>query len=214
MASVVPVNNYDAKTSLPAKRRSRNDITEFSNGVNVVTLELLLFVLKEEGVEYSSSSSKYSTSKCDELAKALEALKTMSGTMLKDYGSEMRPLCSTLDLSDEQFYSTYCLVAENSLGYPDISVGRIVSLMTFTGLLASHLIQLGQECKVESLLGWERTFIHNKCQAYIEGHGGWKSIRVPHKESNLETRSNGTIWLAPVVLGLGIAAALGAFYTR
>ena len=173
MASVMPVSNYDAKTSLPTKRRSRND--EFSNGVNVVTQELLRFVLKEEGVEYGSSS-KYSTAKCDELAKALEALKNMSGTMLKDYGSEMRQLCSTLDLSDEQFYSTYCLVAENSLGYPDISVGRIVSLITFTGLLASHLIQLGQECKVESLLGWERTFIHNKCQACIEGHGGWVSV--------------------------------------
>ena len=173
MASVMSVNNYDAKTSHPMKRRSKSD-TEFSNGVNFVTLEMLLFVLKEEGVEYGSS--KYSTVKCDELAKALEALKTMSGTMLKDYGSEMRQLCSTLDLSDEQFYSTYCLVAENSLGYPDISVGRIVSLITFTGLLASHLIQLGQECKVESLLGWERTFIHNKCQAYIEGHGGWVSV--------------------------------------
>ena len=174
MASVVPMVKYDA---LPAKpRRSKSDV-EFSTGVNVVTLEMLLFVLHEEGVEYRSSS-KYSTSTNDELAKTLEALKFMSKSMLKDYGPEMRQLCGTLDLTDEQFYTTYCLVAENSLGHPDISVGRIVSLMTFTGLLASYLIQRGQDCKVESLLGWERVYINSKCQPCIEGQGGWVSVFV------------------------------------
>ena len=124
------------------------------------------------------SSNNYSTSKNDDLAQAVEAFTGMSKSMLKDYGPEMCHLCGTLDLSDEQFYCTYCLVAENSLGYPNISVGHIVLLMTFTGLLTSYLIQRGQDRKVESLLGWERTFINNKCQAFIEGFGGWVSVRV------------------------------------
>ena len=172
------MNSYDAQSALPTKKHSKSN-KEFSTAVDVVTLEMMLFLLQEEGVKCRSSIESLSPN--DELreqltkAIAIEALKSMSKNMLKDYGPEMRQLCGTLDLSDEQFYATYCSVAGNSLGYPDISMGRIVSLMTFTGLLASHLIKRGEDCKVERLLGWERMFIANKCQPCIEGLGGWVS---------------------------------------
>lgn len=137
---------------------------------------MLCFVLREEGIE-QVGGRRLSASFSDEpqLAKVVETLKIMSSTMLEEYGTEMRQLCDTLDLTDEHFYSTYCSVAENTLG-SDVSLGRVISLMTFTGLLAAHLVKRSQECKVESLLGWERTFINNKCLKWInDHHGGWVS---------------------------------------
>lgn len=209
MASVMPVVNYEADTRLSAPRRHSRTDTGSQSGTAVVTLELMHFVLQEEGVDYRST--RWSAPKNDEaqLTRAVEALKTVLRGMLNEYGAEMRQICSTLEVSDEKFYSTYCAVAENCLGHPNINWGRIVSLMCFTGLLASHLIRRGQECKVESLLGWERTFISNKCHAWIEEHGGWKSFKMTTKETNAGTKGNSLSWLLSVSYGI---SALAAFF--
>ena len=169
MASVAHIENYGSGTGTSRRRRSDTDIA-----TQVVTLEILHFLLQEEGVEYNGF-----TPNCDDpqLTKTVETLKAMSRNMLVEYGAEMRQLCCSLDLSDEQFYGTYCAVAENTLG-SDIRWGRIVSLMTFTGLLAALLMQRGQTRKVESLLGWEREFICNRCHDWIEERGGWVSMHM------------------------------------
>ena len=118
--------------------------------------------------------------RCDDQEQELAMIgivKALSKSMLKEYGPEMRQLCTKPDLSDEQIYTSYCTVMENTLG-SGIRWGRIVSLMTFTGLLAAFLIKRQQQCKVESLLEWERTFINTRCRAWIEEQGGWVSSVV------------------------------------
>lgn len=176
MASVAHIVSYDSGTgtTIPSRRR-RSDTDK---ATQVVTQEILDFLLHEEGIEYNGFTP---SSDEPQLAKTVETLKALSRNMLVEYGAEMRQLCFSLDLSDEQFYGTYCAVAENTLG-SDIRWGRIVSLMTFTGLLAAFLMRTGQKRKVESLLGWEREFISSRCHAWIEEHGGWVSVHM-HAEA-------------------------------
>lgn len=136
-------------------------------------MEMLRCVLREEGIEYRNGISS-SAPMCvdDQLSKILEAVQTMVKSILKDNGAEMRSFCRNLDLSDGQFYATYRAVAQNTLE-SDIRWGRIVSLMTFSGFLAARLIETCQERKVESLLGWEREYISDRCHAWIEMRAGW-----------------------------------------
>lgn len=171
-ASVAHLNYSIDAGALPARKRK----SDIEADTAVVVREVMLYVIHEEGVEIPRCSNCFAP-KADEpqLLKPVDVLKGMSKSMLMEYGSEMRCLCSNLDVSDEHFYVTYRTVVENTLG-SDLNWGRIVSLMTFTGLLAAFLIQRGQERKVESLLGWQKLYINDRCHAWLEKHGGWVSI--------------------------------------
>ena len=145
----------------------------------VVVRELMVYVIREGGVEIPRNSN-YFVRKGEEpqqLLLVVGVLNEMSKSMLIEYGAEMRCLCRHMDVSDEHFYGNYRTVAENTLG-SEINWGRIISFMTFTGLLAALLIQRGQERKIESLLGWQLLFIEDICHAWIEKHGGWVSLSL------------------------------------
>lgn len=110
-------------------------------------------MLHEEGIEYNGFTKNCDDPQLHVAAKSVETLKAICRNILVEHGTEMRQLCCSLDVSDEQLYGTYCAVAENTLGLIlDISLGRIVALMTFTGLLAALLMQRNQPRKVELIL--------------------------------------------------------------
>eukprot|EP00731_Ephydatia_muelleri_P038823 Em0928g2a len=184
-ASVAHLNYSIDAGALPARKRK----SDIEADTAVVVREVMLYVIHEEGVEIPRCSNCFAP-KADEpqLLKPVDVLKGMSKSMLMEYGSEMRCLCSNLDVSDEHFYVTYRTVVENTLG-SDLNWGRIVSLMTFTGLLAAFLIQRGQERK--------------------------KSIRLVQKEqSTVGARDGSSLWFAAPIAALGLGMAVVTAFLR
>lgn len=175
--------------SMPTKPRSAEVIKRdhlFVLQTSAVTWEILLFVLTEEGVCRDIVERELRNVKpqaaIDDLSfqKAVDAIKEATRLLLSDKGDEMRQLSTVLNTSDDQLYSSYQAMARSAIG-SDIRWGRIVALMGFTGIMAARLAKEHEVEKVESLLGWERTFICENCYDWIEACGGWVSL---HNSSN------------------------------
>ena len=176
------VSNSPNMPARPKSRRRSSIRREldalFLAQTSAMTWEILVFVLNEEGVCPNLYEQKLrharQTPDDHHFQKAVEAAKAACKILLSDNGDEMRQLSTALDTSDELLYSSYHTMAQSAIG-SEVRWGRIVALMTFTGIMAAHLVQVNEVDKVESLLGWERTFVCENCYDWIQSCGGWVS---------------------------------------
>ena len=174
-------NAVASSPGVPIKSRRKSSIRRdgrFILQTSAMTWEILMFVLKEEGVPPSryERDLKDATQIVDDchFLKAVEMAKEATRVLLKENGDEMRQLSTVLNISDDHLYSSYQAMAQSALG-SDVRWGRIVALMTFTGIVAVRLVDVGEVDKLESVLGWERTILIENCYDWITSCGGWVS---------------------------------------
>ena len=158
-------------TGISATSRGR-----FVSQTYAMTWEVLHFVLKEEGICPSryERDLRNATQVVDDFhfQKAVETAKEISKSLLNDNGDAMRQLSPVLYTSNDHLYRWYRDMAQSTLG-SEICWGRIVALMTFTGIVAARLVEVGEIDMLESVLGWERTFLSEQCYDWITSCGGW-----------------------------------------
>jgi len=93
----------------------------------------------------------------------------------RKHGKELEEMCSKLDLSDEQLYSTFRTLM-NTVWEEPLNWGRLVSIFVVTSVLLERLYREGhQQRKMESVLSWFGTFLRDHAAPWIRERGGWVS---------------------------------------
>ncbi len=90
---------------------------------------------------------------------------------VKTWNWSINKKLKTLDISHQQLYAEYqdsC----SRLMVDDIKWGKIAVLLFFTSVLAKRLYEENKTPLIDSIVGWQTTFLHNFTQWILE-HGGW-----------------------------------------
>lgn len=86
-----------------------------------------------------------------------------------------KQICLKVDLSEFQAKRSFDLIAEEIFSN-EIHWGRIVSLITFTGVVAHYLIEQERPEMVEELMNWLLSFVRANLMTWIIANGGWVGL--------------------------------------
>lgn len=95
---------------------------------------------------------------------------------LKQHLLEIQNRVNSLDISDSFLYSSYHQVLNKMFEDQVVNWGRIIAMLCFTEALAFRVhTELMSPKAIESLIGWQATFIIESLQGWIIEHQGWVS---------------------------------------
>ena len=177
--AVQPRIKSQRKVSMQDSKRI-SSTAQFSAQNAYLAHELTHHVLSEEGLKLNGrngDSNGHSTipSLSDARFKAsVMTLKRSCADLRTNHRGEIVDLAKSLDISDAQLYSSYRAVALRVVE-DGIHRGRLISLFTFTGMLAARLYLEGQQDKIDGLTGWLAMFLNQNVSKWLKEHGGWVS---------------------------------------
>ncbi|XP_064384396.1 bcl-2-like protein 1 [Halichondria panicea] len=201
---------------------SRDDLHQIKTQSSAISHHLVDFMLKEDRIQLKCIYSH------DKLMRGLLAknkgfkdgiltLETCCKDLKLKHQQEIEGRVKTLDISHQQLYAEY----QNScsrLMVDDIKWGKIAVLLFFTSVLAKRLYEENKTPLIDSIVGWQTTFLHNFTQWILE-HGGWGAIKgavsIDASEKAKERTENQraenrhpTRWLTCTVAAISLGVAL------
>ena len=155
---------------------SRDDLHQIKTQSSAVSHHLVDFMLKEDGIQlkcnYSQAKLMRGLLEKDKGFKdGISTLETCCKDLKLKYQQEIEGRVKTLDISHQQLYAEYqdsC----SRLMVDDIKWGKIAVLLFFTSVLAKRLYEENKTPLIDSIVGWQTTFLHYFTQWILE-HGGW-----------------------------------------
>lgn len=108
---------------------------------------------------------------------AISTLETCCKDLKARHEREIEAQVDTLDISDNGLYREY-QESCHQLMDEDVRWGRLTVLLFFTSVLAKRLYKEGKTSKIESLVGWQTSFLNDVAAQWILEHGGWVRVCV------------------------------------
>ena len=99
-------------------------------------------------------------------------LRNLAMNLEEQHEQLFQQICFKVDLSDLQARRNFHRIAEEMFA-TDVNWGRIVSLITFTGVVAHHFVEQEQPEMVCELIQWLLEFIRVHLITWIIERGGW-----------------------------------------
>ncbi|XP_064384398.1 bcl-2-like protein 1 isoform X2 [Halichondria panicea] len=197
---------------------SRDDLHQIKTQSSAISHHLVDFMLKRDGIQlkcnYSHAKLMRGLLEKDKGFKdAISTLETCCTDLKLKHQQEIEGRVKTLDISHQQLYAEYqdsC----SRLMVDDIKWGKIAVLLFFTSVLAKRLYEENKTPLIDSIVGWQTTFLHDFTQWILE-HGGWGAIQgavsIDASEKAKERTENQraenrrpTGWLTVAAISLGV----------
>ncbi len=155
---------------------SNNDLRQIKTQSHAISHHLVDFMLQEDGIHlkcnYSHSKLMRSLLASDTGFKdAILTLETCCKDLKLKHQQEIEGQVKMLEISHQLLYAEYqdsC----SKLMTKDMNWGKIAVLLFFTSILAKRLYEENKTPLIESVVGWQTTFLHDFTQWILE-HGGW-----------------------------------------
>ncbi len=137
---------------------------------------LVDFMLKRDGIQlkcnYSHAKLMRGLLEKDKGFKdAISTLETCCKILKLKHQQEIEGRVKTLDISHQKLYAEYqdsC----SRLMVDNIKWGKIAVLLFFTSVLAKRLYEENKTPLIDSIVGWQTTFLQDFTQWILE-HGSW-----------------------------------------
>ena len=104
-----------------------------------------------------------------------QKLRNLALNLESQHEQLFQQICYKVDLSQFQAHESFEEIAKEIFG-TGINWGRIVSLITFTGVIAHHFIEQERPQMVSEVVEWLLDFIRVHLSKWIIEHGGWVRI--------------------------------------
>ena len=192
---------------------------------------VLSAVLESEGVVHTETSLELGRSdqptaagrrkraplSSPELQKVQETLEQACLQVATSHGSLIRSDINKLDWTDSGICPTFFQVLETveKKGGASVSWGKIVSIITFTGLLSAELRKKGEEHKCEHLHTWLIGYFNRRpVSTWIRRQeGGWtnaiKSLKLEPTTTRASTSPSSISMQGAIFSGVATLAAVG-----
>ena len=90
----------------------------------------------------------------------------------KSYAHEFHSMADQLDVSTANVKEDFYVIAGETL-QGGITWGRILSLITFTGVLSDHLVLTNRMHMVADITDILTSFLNERIGSWVNGRGGW-----------------------------------------
>lgn len=145
--------------------------------------EVTFYLLKEAGILMNGyvlggDSPQPPSHACltePDFFRAYERLKEGCMDLKARHEEDMVSMVKELDIRDFALYETFHKVCSTIVS-EEINWGRITSLFTFTGYLATRLHNEGQSGRIKGVIAWEAQFVSERVLPWVQRHGGWVSF--------------------------------------
>ncbi len=161
---------------------SNNELKQVQARTKLISHHMVYYLLKEDGIRLNGyvSGNGHTQHSRSQLTKdkgfndAISTLETCCKDLKAKHQREIEERVTTLDISNSMLYMEYqesCSLLMDD----DIKWGRITVLLFFTSVLAKRLYRENRTAMIESLVGWQSTFLNDVTSQWILDHGGWVS---------------------------------------
>ncbi len=168
--------------NITAMSQPNNELVLVKVQSKEISHHIVYYLLNEDGITLNGhrTGNGHSITMRNLIAKhngfqdAISTLETCCKSLKARHQKEIEARVDTLEISDCQLYREYqdsC----RALMDDDIRWGRITVLLFFTSVLAKRLYKEGKTSKIESLVGWQTSFLDDEISQWILEHGGWVS---------------------------------------
>lgn len=102
-------------------------------------------------------------------------IRKMATSLEEEHSKLFENLCAKLAMAPYSAFGTFNGVADE-IFKDGKNWGRIVVLITFGGVVASHFVEVQRPEFVQHVARWIVLFIANKCLTWIRENGGWDGL--------------------------------------
>lgn len=85
---------------------------------------------------------------------------------------------SNYQISPDRFEEAYHVIIEG-IFHRGINWGRVVALISLTGMMSLAAMRAGHESEVANILEWTSVYITTHLWSWIQSNGGWVSLILP-----------------------------------
>ncbi len=167
-------------TNIAMAHSNNDDLKQVKALTSLVSHHMVYFMLKEDSIRLNGyvSGNGHTTHMRSQLTKdkgfkdAISTLETCCKDLKAKHQREIEDRVKTLDISNSMLYMEYRESCSRLMD-DDIRWGRITVLLFFTSVLAKRLYTENKAAMIESLVGWQTTFLNEITSQWILDHGGW-----------------------------------------
>ncbi|KAL3831508.1 hypothetical protein ACJMK2_023249 [Sinanodonta woodiana] len=176
------------------------DADDFTLNVNCIVSDYINYKLKKDGFVWSTSPKI--TGPDNEVMLTVRRICDEFEERCSKQFRDMYSNCAQVDVTADSVFKVY----EELIG-KELNWGRVVGILTFSGIMARQCMVSGQASKVDYIVDWTCEFISQRVEPWTREHNGWKGFveffKVPTKDRELKPG-----W--GLLLGALGVAALGA----
>ena len=170
--AIAALHNQGLSIPLDTSRMSRGDKEILEEGF-ALTLDYISYRLFEQhnlsrvpGQFFIPQTSRNSSSR---------TIRKMATSIEKEYSTLFENLCARLAITPSSAFGTFNGVA-HEIFQDGKNWGRIVALITFGGVVASHFVELQRPELVQHVAKWIAWFIADNLLTWIRENGGWDGL--------------------------------------
>nr|WNN92813.1 Bcl-2-like protein [Sinanodonta woodiana] len=178
---------------------------DFTLNMNCIVSDYINYRLKKAGFNWPTSPQ--CTLPDNEV---LVTVRRICDEFEERVSKQFPDLCSSyakIDVNADSVNKIY----EETIGN-ELNWGRVVGILTFSGIMARQCMVSGQANKVDYLVDWTCNFISKKVEPWTREHNGWKGFVDFFSRPTKDTEQK-TGWKLLTLGAIGVAA-LGAIFVQ